>query len=182
MTKTVIGLYDDLADAQRAIQELLRNGFTGEHISVVTNKTAGTANATGAIIASLAELSKATVPGIGPTVAAGPLFNRQPAESDGEVGDLLDVFLSAGVPWERSHCYVEGIRRGGTLVMVRPPDDLAVRAVQVIHHYGPVDLDHRVKQWRENGWRHFAMGANPDPTSRVEREPRLDRQITEARY
>ena len=180
MTKTVIGLYDDLADAQRAIQELLTNGFIGDEINVVANKATGdttAASTQGAIIGSLAELTSVTIPGIGPTVAAGPLFSSRAAEKDGTRTNLLDVFLNAGVPWERSHYYAEGIRRGGALVIVRPPDHMAVRAVQIIHHYGPVDVDQRARQWRENGWRGFDAEASSYSKADIERE----RQVTEAR-
>jgi len=126
VTKTVIGLYDDLADAQRAVHELLGNGFAPDDISILANKASGeilpditsesseyaaALETERAIIGSTAELNTLTIPGIGVTLTVGSLFSQRADDRDSTRTDLLDVLLSFGVPWERTHCYAEGIRR-----------------------------------------------------------------------
>ena len=48
--------------------------------------------------------------------------------------------------------YAEGTRRGGTLVTVDAPDDMADQAAEILRENGAVDIDHQASQWAQSGW------------------------------
>ena len=103
MAKTVIGLFDNRAEAQSVVQELLGAGFRRDDISVMSKKIegqdrqtregeavayveedgeeqikdmakgAGTGAAIGGLAGLLVSLTALAIPGIGPVLAAGPL-------------------------------------------------------------------------------------------------------------
>ena len=98
MAKTVVGLFDDFAEAQSVVQDLVNAGFSRNDISIAANQTAsgytgdgatvGTAGTgeghavgkdagigagIGGVVGLLVGLGALTIPGIGPVLAAGPL-------------------------------------------------------------------------------------------------------------
>lgn len=99
MTKTVVGLFDNFAEAQEVVQELIDNNFRREDISVVANDQTRAANrdravgrrdqgneaaegagagavggtVVGGAIGLLVGAGLLAIPGIGPVLAAGPL-------------------------------------------------------------------------------------------------------------
>ncbi|HLL70059.1 MAG TPA: YsnF/AvaK domain-containing protein [Pyrinomonadaceae bacterium] len=103
MAKTVIGLFDNRAEAQNVVQELMGVGFRRDDISVMSKKIegqdrqtregeavayveedgeeqikdmakgAGTGAAIGGLAGLLVSLTALAIPGIGPVLAAGPL-------------------------------------------------------------------------------------------------------------
>lgn len=97
MAKTVAALYDDFSSANRAVRELLDNGFLSEDISLIANDQTGQYSrdlgtgtdksaasegmaagaGVGAVIGGLGGLlvglGALVIPGIGPVIAAGPL-------------------------------------------------------------------------------------------------------------
>ena len=95
MAKTVVGLFDDFAEAQSVVQDLVNAGFSRNDISIAANQTAagytgdGTTTGTGeghavgkdagigagigGVVGLLVGLGALAIPGIGPVLAAGPL-------------------------------------------------------------------------------------------------------------
>src|SRR5215213_4079166 len=94
MAKTIVGMFDSLADAQSAVRELVDAGVSRENISLVAGDTKGeyttatgtlsdemsgaaTGAGTGAILGGvgglLVGLGALAIPGVGPLIAAGPL-------------------------------------------------------------------------------------------------------------
>src|SRR5262249_60740234 len=67
----------------------------------------------------------------------------------------------SGIPEDDANFYAEGIRRGGTLVMVKSSDDMAAHAYDIMHRHGAVDVDERSRTWREAGWKGFDENAAP---------------------
>jgi hypothetical protein len=76
-------------------------------------------------------------------------------------GGLIGALVGAGIPEEDASFYAEGIRRGGTLVMVKTSDDMAQRAYDVLQRYGAVDVEERSGTWRQSGWSGFDPNAQP---------------------
>src|SRR5437870_5181510 len=93
MAKVVAALYDDLMDAQQAIQDLESNGFPRDSISILSNNVSAQRTAqvgekesdvllkgstagsiAGGIAGAALGLATLAIPGIGPVLAAGPLF------------------------------------------------------------------------------------------------------------
>jgi uncharacterized protein (TIGR02271 family) len=187
MAKTVIGLFDNRAEAQSVVQELLGENFRREDISVMSKKLegqdrqgehveyveedgdeqikdmakgAGTGAAIGGLAGLLLSLTALAIPGVGPVVAAGPLAAIIAGAGIGATaGGLISGLTRLGVPEEDANYYAEGVRRGGTLVSVDASDDMAERAVAIMKRHGAVEIDKRAAQWRDEGWNGFDANA-----------------------
>jgi uncharacterized protein (TIGR02271 family) len=181
MAKTVVGLFDNRAEAQAVVSDLLAEGFRRESVSAMSKKMDGRDPAVeyveedgreqveemakgagaGAAIGGAAGLflsvvAGAAVPGIGPVLAAGPLAAILAGAGIGATaGGLISGLTRLGVPDDDAHFYAEGLRRGGTLVSVEAADDEADRAVAVMKRRGAVEIDKRAAEWRAEGWAGF---------------------------
>lgn len=196
---TVSGLFDNYEDALVAVSQLQAVGIDRSDISLVANNAddwygrrneekpqeskAGEGAAAGAGVGAvvggagglLAGLGLLAIPGIGPVVAAGWLAATGAgaaagAAAGGAVGGLVGALTAEGVPEERAHIYAEGVRRGGTLVSARVPDDRATEAQAILDGEASVDLTTRERAYRDEGWSRFDPDAPVYSTEEVERE------------
>ncbi|MCB0195330.1 MAG: hypothetical protein KDJ65_25505 [Anaerolineae bacterium] len=200
MTKTVTGLFDDIGQAQRAVEDLVESGFSREDISLVAAdpneeygrhfgpygettyeqaSEAGSGAATGAVAGGilgglggiLLGLGALAIPGVGPVIAAGPIAAGLVGAGVGAAaGGLVGALIGWGIPEEEAHYYTEGVRRGGTLVAVRTPDHQVSRVADILGAYNPVNLDERVETWRSSGWSGYDPDAEPYTAAEIEAE------------
>lgn len=198
--KTIVALYDDFADAVRAVRALEEAGFQHEDLSLVANNAenrwgeAGVAHPvtaahetthaaggaeTGATVgavaggtaALLASLGVLAIPGVGPVLAAGPIVALIAGAGVGAAaGGLIGGLVGLGVPEEEAHAYAEGVRRGGAVVMATVPADQAQRAVDILERHEAVDVEERQAGWRDSGWRRFDDHAEPWSVKSIESE------------
>jgi uncharacterized protein (TIGR02271 family) len=124
MAKTLVALYDTCTDAERVVQELLKDGFTRSEVHLALDHTEG------------CETPHAAVEW----------------DSAYERDTLFDPLVDLGVPHEEAHGYAEGVRRGGALVVVESRDDRAERGMAILQRLHPVDIHARTAQWRQEGW------------------------------
>jgi len=68
---------------------------------------------------------------------------------------LMNGLTGMGVPRNDAMIFAEGVRRGGSLVVLSAPDDRATRAYEILSQHGSVDLDERMKHWTKSGWTGF---------------------------
>ena len=137
---TVVGLFHNQADAERAIQRLKNEGFSESQIGVAikdrerqqdliegTGTQAAEGAATGAIgggvlggvIGLLAGVGALAIPGVGPIIAGGTLASTLAGAGIGAAaGGLLGALVGMGVPEEDAEHFDQGFRAGGTLVTV----------------------------------------------------------------
>jgi uncharacterized protein (TIGR02271 family) len=137
---TVVGLFHNQADAERAIQRLKQEGFSESQIGVAikdrgqqkeliegTGTRAAEGAATGAmgggvlggVIGLLAGVGALAIPGIGPIIAGGTLASTLAGAGIGAAaGGLLGALVGMGVPEEDAQHFEQGFRAGGTLVTV----------------------------------------------------------------
>ena len=196
--KTVVALFDNFADAQSAVQELVNDGFDRSHVSLVAGDRAGayanelkhpadegaataTGAATGAVLGGiggvLAGLGALAIPGIGPVIAAGPLIAGLIGAGVGAtVGGLVGALVDAGLPEEHAGYYAEGVRRGGTLVSVESSDTEVNRVIDILDRHDPVDINQRVSTWRQSGWTGFDPNADVTTTPAASRYEEYTRQ------
>ncbi len=185
MDRTVVALFDDVDTAQRALEELLSNGFDRNDVSVVrtnakgdyaTGSTtdtsaadasgaaagAGIGAALGGIAGLVIGLGVLAIPGLGPVIAAGPLATTLAGAGIGAAaGGIIGALTDVGIPENEAGYYAEGIRRGGTLLTVRASDDKVTRATQILNRFSPVDINQRATEWRSSGWSEFDSNAKP---------------------
>jgi hypothetical protein len=179
MTQTVTRLFDTYADAKSAVAELETLGIPHDDLSIVANNADGAhgdhdgvddhgdvtrGTSTGAVLGGagglLAGLGLLAIPGLGPIVAAGWLAATAAGAGIGALGgaatgSIVGALKNAGHTEEEAHVYSEGVRRGGTLVSARVPDDLATQAETVLARHNAVDATTRGSAYRQDGWSSF---------------------------
>ena len=173
--KTIVGLFDDFAQARSAAVELERMGVSHNDISVLANneagahgdnsaiptehgmghaitKDAGVGAEIGGVVGLLAGLSLFVIPGLGFLAGAGWLAGMFTGAGIGAVaGGLVGVLASVGVPSTDAAYYNEGVRRGGTLIAVRAEDASASNLAQVLNAHGAVNIEERANMYRSEG-------------------------------
>jgi uncharacterized protein (TIGR02271 family) len=124
MAKTLVALYDTFTDAERVMQELIADGFARSDIHCALDHT------------------------------KSPTAHAASVERDAayEGAHLSDTLADLGVPYDEAHTYAEGVRRGGTLVVVESSDDRAERGMEILQRLHPVNIHERTAQWRQEGW------------------------------
>lgn len=172
--QTLSGLYDNYGDARAVVRELEDAGILSANISfvgrgAVANETnaaqgaaagAGVGAVAGGTGGLLAGLGMIAIPGVGPVVAAGWLLATiagaaAGAVAGGAAGGVIGSLTDAGVDEDEAHVYVEGIRRGSTLVSVRVDEDQAAIARSIIKDDTFADFEARRAMYHEEGWQGF---------------------------
>ncbi len=171
MAKTVVGLFDDIHDAEAVVRELIDEGASKEHISLVRTGSdafahtfAGTSPGTttsGAAVGGersdlgslLTNTKTVTLPGIGSTYVAGPLSSSLSRDSANDRHVLIDELTERGVADTDARFYAEGVRRGSTLVVLRVYDEDADDVADIMERHGATDLHSRTESWRARGWK-----------------------------
>lgn len=137
---TVVGLFRNQVDAERAINRLKQAGFSEDQIGVAmrdrgrqqelvedTGPQVAEGAATGAVsggvlggvIGLLAGVGALAIPGVGPIIAGGALASTLAGAGIGAAaGGLLGALVGMGVPEEDARHFDEGFRAGGILVTV----------------------------------------------------------------
>jgi len=193
MNKTVVGYFDQYAQAQNAVRALVDAGFSRSDISLVasdqtgeyakssmatstdpdstsyTAAGAGTGAILGGIGGLLVGIGALTLPGIGPVIAAGPLATTLLGAGVGAAaGGLIGILMDVGIPENEAHYYAEGLRRGGAVVTVSTQDEMLIdRATNIFERNGAIDIDRRADEWRQSGW----TGYDPNISSRAPTTP-----------
>ena len=140
-------------------------------------EAAGTGAGVGATLGGaaglLAGLGILAIPGLGPVVAAGWLASTALGLAAGAAaGGLIGALTQLGVPEEEAHAYAEGVRRGGTLVTARIPDNDRLRYEQLLDS-SSVNIADRTAAYRKAGWNKFDPGAQPYTADQIKKEREL---------
>lgn len=136
----VVGTYETDREAIAAIEDLKRQGFTSDEISVIsknpeemdyvveeTDTHAGEGAATGAATGGLlgglggvlTGLGALAIPGVGPIIAAGPIVAGITGAAAGAgVGGLAGALIGMGIPDDEAKVYNEHFEHGRILVLV----------------------------------------------------------------
>lgn len=158
---TVIGVFNQMEAAEKAVKTLREKGFEENEISVVAkdegktvkrdmeaggelgeaeNIADGTAwgGAIGGVAGLLAGVGALAIPGIGPIVAAGPLAGAlSGAVTGGVAGGLIDL----GIPEERGREYEKQLKQGGILAVIETSEDKANDAADILRRNGARDVE-----------------------------------------
>jgi heat induced stress protein YflT len=179
---TVVGLFDNVTQAQGAVQQLRSAGISANDIGVamrsnntgttttttdVTTDTgvggAATGAMTGGALGGLAGLligiGAITVPGIGPVLAAGPLGTALATTLVGAgigaaTGGIIGALVDAGVPEEEARLYQTGVERGGVLVTARVPAGQEQAALDVLNANGARDVNEDASNYNNPDWKY----------------------------
>lgn len=141
---TVVGVFENSHDAQRAVDELHRAGFTDKQIGVVSHNRERTSSDTadehhdtyaeeGALTGALAGAGVGTawaigiaaglLPAIGPVIAGGTLAAiLASAAGAAAAGGIAGALVGMGIPEEEAEYYEQEFKSGRTVVSVRAAD------------------------------------------------------------
>src|SRR5215212_7772971 len=129
--RTITAFFDDRAEADRAVERLIREGFSRDSVRIVSGQETGR--------------------------TAGVSSSSYPQEGgSGFWESLKDLFL----PDEDRCLYAEGLRRGGYLVTVSATDAQYERALDILDDDGTIDVDERAATWRQEGWTGHQAGSS----------------------
>lgn len=144
MTNTLLGVFSNRLNAEKAISELEAQGFNPKDISLIMKghgfpsggsvaEGAATGVATGGVVGGLTGLllgvGAISIPGIGALLIAGPLAAAlgltgivattvSGALTGALAGGLVGALVGLGIPEEEARTYESRIRGGGILVAV----------------------------------------------------------------
>lgn len=193
MAETIVALYDEFDVARDVVEDLVEAGFDRSNISIVANDVNGDYNrytasdmetedvkagegaGFGAVIGTLIGLGSALIPGIGPVFAAGPaaaaLMAGIGAATGAVTGGAAAALIDMGVSEDEAHYYLEGVRRGGTLVTVSTMSTTEdSRARDIINRHNPVDVNTRGQMYRSSGWSGYDTNARPYTSDQIREE------------
>lgn len=162
---TVVGVFDEAQQAERAISALHQAEFTEEQIGYIrrdSKTAAGTteiannapnpvaAVGTGAVIGGLVGAAAALlIPGVGPVLAGGILVNTVGATAAGAAvvgavggavaGGLLGALTKLGVPEDEARYADEQFQAGRTIVTVKAVER-ADEATTILRRFGAHDI------------------------------------------
>jgi len=134
--KTIVALYDDRADAQRAADDLYAAGFDRDEVTIEGGSAGALGSSSGALGSS-----------------SGALGSGSSWAGDYSAGSSrLSSLTRLGVPQADAEVYAEGVRRGGSLLIAKVDSTDVDEALDVIERHSPVDLDNRGQHYRQSGW------------------------------
>jgi hypothetical protein len=137
MELTLIGVYDELAHARSAKNDLLASGFKRSDVQLNPDH----------------ELSATR----GPSV-------QKSATLDASIGNFFRSLFSLDDKSTYSNLYANAVRRGSYVLTVDvDSDEQRVKAEEIMGRYGPVDIDERSADWVRHGW----SGYDPQATGQA---------------
>ncbi|GKV57449.1 hypothetical protein NCCP2222_33960 [Sporosarcina sp. NCCP-2222] len=138
--RRVVGYYNTEAEAVAAIEDLKRQGYNSNDISIISKNEqqvdyieeetgthaadgAATGAATGGVLGGLggvlAGIGALAIPGVGPIIAAGPIVAGITGAAAGAgVGGLAGALIGMGIPEDEAERYNQYFDEGKILVLV----------------------------------------------------------------
>lgn len=166
MTHIITGLFRNMDQAQKAVEELKDAGYEND-ISILSRQSedvveaapkddaTSQAAATGGVLGGLAGLiagaSTIVAPGLGTVVIAGPLmalWGITGAAAGALTGGIVGALMDAGVSEEEARIYEEALGRGEVLVAVSSEhgDEEEIRAIYRNNGATTTQTEHQVTQ------------------------------------
>jgi hypothetical protein len=153
---TVVGVFSNRSDAERALDDLAVAGFKDDQVGILTRSVtpagndvtreskgsqAGEGAATGALVGGLVGAAASLlIPGVGPVIAGGILASALGTAVVGAAaGSILGGLVGLGVPEEEARYYEGEFKAGRTLVTVKS-DSRWEEARAILRRAGAYDV------------------------------------------
>jgi hypothetical protein len=159
----VFGIYQTSAQAERAVDDLVRAGFPSGDISVLLQDARGTRDLAhhkdtkapegaaagvtaggiiGGTLGVLVGIGTLAIPGLGPFIAAGPIMaGLAGLGAGGAVGGLIGSLIGMGIPEYEAKRYEGRLKSGGVLLSVHCDTSKEIgRAKELLKTTGAEDI------------------------------------------
>jgi hypothetical protein len=178
---TLVGVFEDASDADEAVRQLLKAGFSSDGIGVAMRHEgsfadvvllepgshADTGAAAGALtgmglgaLAGLGVLS-GVIPVVGPAIAGGGLgIILSNAAAGASVAGLVGALIGAGIPHEEARYYQDEFEAGRTIVTVHA-DDRHPEAIAILSANHANDMSRHDPATRGADGRNGPLDAGP---------------------
>lgn len=182
MRKIVTSLYRDVATAQKAMADLVEQGFDRNDVSLLVNLVArendpykksktrysrrGQVDAPmGVLLGLLAGLviggvAGAVLSALPSTYPLGTMAGWG-AAIGGVSGAISGGILNSSVPRNLGQNLTTVEKAGAALVRVRARDEDLDKARKILREHGAVDVEDRQDKWDESGWEPYDPAAEP---------------------
>jgi hypothetical protein len=148
LRQILIRLFDAVSTAHRALEAFAAEGFPRDGLNLMVHQEhidipEAMAGWAPRVIA---------VPGVGAILAIGPVgaaLSGMAGEVAGE--GLMCVLMDRGAPTDEAHACVEGMRRGGVLVLIDTDEERAEQAGELLRRGPPGDHGPLAASWRRAG-------------------------------
>jgi len=163
-SKTVVAMFEYEDEANRAAEDLVREGFPRENIHIVAGeglahpqdhvtctedsegkvmdaigKGLGIGGGLGAIVGGISSL---LIPAFGPLVLGGALASAFLGAGLGaSVGGVMAGLMKAGVDESDARLFEAALRHGGVVLAVQTDEEHARKAVRLLDRQGALDMD-----------------------------------------
>jgi len=162
---TIVGVFEDRLQANKAVDDLLKAGFRNDQIGVAMRHAEGTADTvtatdeegshagSGAVAGALAGLGlgalagfgvlSGVIPVIGPAIAAGTLgVILSNAAAGASIVGLVGALVGLGIPEEEATYYQTEFETGRTIVTVNA-EGRTDEAMATLRRHGAYDMNTR---------------------------------------
>lgn len=123
MSRTIVGVFDESAAANKAASELRASGIPDNHVQVKSN---GEVRAAG-------------------SKAAEPSWTEK-------IVNFFESMFDDESDKRHAHTYAEAWRRGHDLVVADIENDRVDAAVAIMNRNGAIDIERRAEQWKKTGY------------------------------
>lgn len=150
-----VGVFNNPAQARRAIEELRAAGYSEDEIGYLTRaSTTGPTEDTGTFIANsaveggligglLGAVAALLIPGLGPALAGGILAAALGGAAVGAAaGGFIGALVNLGIPQNEAEFYQKELEAGRTIVTVKSQSGYA-DALQILRRNGAYDATTR---------------------------------------
>jgi len=149
MSKTVVGIFDNIDYAETAARRIKEQGLRTEDISILSKREDGSetndnisdgtlyGGVLGGIGGLLIGAGALMVPGLGVIAAAGPIAG---ALSGGITGGIIGGLVDLGIPEQESKRYEEDIRHGKILFSMETDEDKVDAVSSILRSCGALSV------------------------------------------
>jgi len=138
MSTTVVGLFDNFDDAQKAAQELDSIGISRANVSITRGH----------------EGSEYAVYG-----GEGAQDYAEPRKVKGGISGFFDKLFGSDVDEDDRGLFSEAARRGSAVLTVTTAEDQVDRVVAILDRFDAVDIDQRAAQYNATGYQGYDESA-----------------------
>ena len=143
--ETVVGVYDNYDDAERAVQALVSEGFPRSSVQLNPDRDDSGTTAAGA--------------------------SSDTGDTHRGIRGFFHSLFGGDEHREHRDVYAESVRRGSYVLTVDTQNESEVdRATDIMNRFNPADIEERTSHWKQQGWTGYDENAPHYSRDQIEKE------------